>query len=142
VIQHKLVKTPRILRTEILHHNLIAVRYSLLASKQRISILVYGLLVDIEYCNPIEVRYPGRLGDLLLGIFYGGCCRDLNRLWELLDRFLASCDFVSSSRNSMGGLRLTAVKHSKSVWLRRHLYQSSGPLNVNTEGIVTVQCII
>jgi hypothetical protein len=49
--------------TKILHHNLVAVRHSLLLREQRISILKYGLLVNIEDCDSIEVRDPSRLSD-------------------------------------------------------------------------------
>jgi hypothetical protein len=82
--------------TEILHHNLVAICYSLLLCEQCISIFVYCLLVNIEDCDSIKVRNPGRLSDYLLSIFNGCCCGNLNRLWKFLDRFLASYDFVNA----------------------------------------------
>jgi hypothetical protein len=62
-IQYRAADISQTPHTEILHHNLVAVRYCLLLYKQCISIFIYCLLVNIKDCDSIKVRDPGSFSD-------------------------------------------------------------------------------
>jgi hypothetical protein len=89
-----------ILNTEIFHHDLLLVFDTTLLNEERISIPEDRLLIHIKDRNSIVIGDSCGGSNLLLGPFDGSCRVNLDRVWQVLDRFFTSCNWLVIARIS------------------------------------------